>query len=50
MPLAGYQGQPNRPERAAEVFQALCQLRPEPADEIAEALQRNAQTLFALPA
>lgn len=32
MPLAGYQGQPNRPERAAEVFQTLCELRPEPAD------------------
>ncbi|CAI0943195.1 TatD family hydrolase [Serratia ficaria] len=46
MPLAGYQGQPNRPERAAEVFQVLCGLRPEPADEIADALQRNAQALF----
>ncbi|WAY99718.1 TatD family hydrolase, partial [Serratia marcescens] len=49
MPLAGYQGQPNRPERAAEVFQTLCELRPEPADEIAAHLQRNAQALFAMP-
>ncbi|BBI91064.1 putative DNase [Serratia symbiotica str. Tucson] len=48
MPLAGYQGQPNRPERIAEVFQVLCSLRPEPADEIADHLQRNAQALFAL--
>ncbi|OMQ22412.1 TatD family hydrolase [Serratia oryzae] len=48
MPLAGYQGQPNRPERAAEVFQALCQLRPEPPDEIAHCLQKNALSLFAL--
>ncbi|RLO41171.1 TatD family hydrolase [Serratia marcescens] len=49
MPLAGYQGQPNRPERAAEVFQTLCELRPEPTDEIAAHLQRNAQALFAMP-
>ncbi|PVZ84281.1 metal-dependent hydrolase [Serratia sp. S1B] len=48
MPLAGYQGQANRPERVLEVFQALCQLRPEPPDEIAEQLQQNACSLFAL--
>ncbi|VTR32369.1 Uncharacterized deoxyribonuclease YjjV [Serratia fonticola] len=48
MPLAGYQGQPNRPERAAEVFQVLCQLRPESADDIAGQLQQNSQSLFAL--
>ncbi|KEY58577.1 TatD family hydrolase [Serratia sp. DD3] len=48
MPLAGYQGQANRPERVLEVFQALCQLRPEPPDEIAEHLQQNACSLFAL--
>lgn len=50
MPLAGYQGLPNRPERAAEVFHQLCQLRPEPADEIATSLQRNAAELFAFSA
>ncbi|AHG21093.1 deoxyribonuclease YjjV [Chania multitudinisentens RB-25] len=48
MPLAGYQGQPNRPERAAEVFQALCGLRPESPDEIAHHLHQNTQSLFAL--
>lgn len=48
MPLAGYQGQPNRPERAADVFQALCLLRPEPADTIATQLQQNTRTLFAI--
>ncbi|MCS3405814.1 TatD family hydrolase [Serratia sp. AKBS12] len=46
MPLAGYQGQPNRPERAAKVFEVLCQLRPESADEIAAQLQHNADSLF----
>jgi len=48
MPLAGYQGQPNRPERAADVFQVLCQLRPEPPDEIAAQLQLNTESLFHL--
>lgn len=46
MPLAGYQGQPNRPERAAEVFQVLCQLRPESPDQIAAQLQHNTHALF----
>jgi TatD DNase family protein len=50
MPLAGYQGQANRPERAAEVFQVFCQLRAESPDDIAAQLQHNAQSLFALPA
>lgn len=48
MPLAGYQGQANRPERAADVFQALCLLRPEPAETIATQLQQNTRTLFAI--
>ncbi|NLU16460.1 MAG: metal-dependent hydrolase [Serratia liquefaciens] len=48
MPLAGYQGQPNRPERAAEVFQVLCQLRPESPDQIAAQLQHNTHALFTL--
>ncbi|MBI3309818.1 MAG: TatD family hydrolase [Serratia liquefaciens] len=46
MPLAGYQGQPNRPERAVEVFQTLCQLRSESPDDIAAQLQHNAHALF----
>ncbi|END50658.1 hypothetical protein ECBCE006MS23_5099 [Escherichia coli BCE006_MS-23] len=41
MPLNGFQGQPNRPEQAAGVFAVLCELRPEPADEIAEVLLNN---------
>lgn len=48
MPLNGWQGQPNRPERAALVYQTLCELRPEPADEIAAALKDNAEKLFNL--
>lgn len=47
MPLNGWQGQPNRPERAAKVFDALCELRPEPAEIIANALKNNADELFA---
>lgn len=46
MPLNGFQGQPNRPEQAAKVFDALCELRPEPADVIADALYRNTTALF----
>lgn len=44
MPLSGYQGQPNRPER----FAALCQLRPEPSAVIADALYQNSLRLFGL--
>ena len=50
MPLYGFQGQPNRPERACNVFEVLCQLRSESPDVIADALWHNAQQLFALPA
>ena len=48
MPLNGFQGQPNRPEQAARVFTTLCELRPEPADEIAQALLDNTRALFGL--
>jgi len=48
MPLNGFQGQPNRPEQAARVFTTLCELRPEPAEDIAEALLANTRQLFAL--
>lgn len=50
MPLQGFQGQPNRPERARDVFNVLCQLRCEPPEVIAEALWCNSCRLFALPA
>ena len=46
MPLNGFQGQPNRPEQAARVFAVLCELRPEPADEIAEVLLNNTNEVF----
>lgn len=46
MPLNGYQGQPNRPERIAEVFTHLCLLRPEPPEQIAHAIHQNACALF----
>jgi TatD DNase family protein len=46
MPLNGWQGQPNRPERVADVFQTLCELRPESPAEIAQALIYNADKLF----
>lgn len=48
MPLNGFQGQPNRPEQAARVFTALCELRPEPAAVIAHALLENSRTLFGI--
>lgn len=48
MPLNGFQGQPNRPERAASVYQTLCELRPESAVEIASALKDNTEKLFSL--
>jgi TatD DNase family protein len=48
MPLAGFQGQPNRPERIAQVFSVLCELRPESPDEIARQIYQNSVTLFAM--
>ncbi len=46
MPLNGFQGQPNRPEQAARVFDSLCELRAEPAQEIEAALLVNTKNLF----
>lgn len=48
MPLQGFQGQPNRPERAASVFSILCQLRSETPEEIATALLSNTRRVFNL--
>lgn len=48
MPLNGWQGQPNRPERAATVYQTLCELRPESPADIAIALKNNTEALFSL--
>lgn len=49
MPLQGFQGQPNRPERAAVVFDVLCELRPESPEDIAAALLANTRRVFNLP-
>ncbi|WGO84065.1 TatD family hydrolase [Arsenophonus apicola] len=46
MPLAGFQGQVNRPERIHLVFETLCNLRQEPAEEIAAQLYNNSLQLF----
>lgn len=46
MPLNGYQGVPNRPEQVVRVFAALCELRQEPPDVIAETIFNNAIVLF----
>ncbi|MCE9890855.1 TatD family hydrolase [Kluyvera intermedia] len=46
MPLNGFQGQPNRPERVADVFTHLCALRDEPPEQIAQALHDNTYALF----
>jgi TatD DNase family protein len=49
MPLQGFQGQPNRPERAATVFDILCSLRSETPEQIALALLDNTRRIFNLP-
>ncbi|MDX7985805.1 metal-dependent hydrolase [Xenorhabdus sp. 12] len=48
MPLSGYQGQPNRPERVAQVFSALCGLRREAPIDIANQIYGNSKKLFSL--
>ncbi|WP_445495092.1 TatD family hydrolase [Photorhabdus sp. SF281] len=48
MPLFGFQGEPNRPERITGVFASLCELRRESADEIAVQLYSNSVELFRL--
>ncbi|OOF35980.1 TatD family hydrolase [Rodentibacter heidelbergensis] len=46
MPVFGFQGQPNRPERIVESFNALCSLRNEPKDEIAQVIWEKSVNLF----
>lgn len=48
MPLQGFQGQPNRPERVKNVWQSLCELRSEPPELIAETIRETTRALFAL--
>lgn len=45
MPVYGFQGEPNRPERLLQSFQALCTLRSETETQIAETIWQNS-TIF----
>lgn len=46
MPVQGFQGQPNRPERIKNVWQSLCEIREESPQEIAETIRENTRKLF----
>lgn len=46
MPLNGYQGQKNRPERVAEVLNELILLRSESEQTVAEQVFENSKTVF----
>lgn len=46
MPVFGFQGQPNRPERIVESFKALCLLRNESAELIKQIMWENSTKLF----
>ena len=47
MPVFGFQGQPNRPERVQQVFKVLCELRRETPEMIAETIWQNSLRKFA---
>ncbi|MGL5007063.1 MAG: TatD family hydrolase [Plesiomonas sp.] len=46
MPVCGQQGELNRPERLVDIFTALCALRSESPQEIAETVYKNSMELF----
>ncbi|MDO4697907.1 MAG: TatD family hydrolase [Pasteurellaceae bacterium] len=46
MPVFGYQGQPNRPERLRQTFDSLCQLRSESPEQIADTIWQTSEKLF----
>lgn len=48
MPLFGYQGKRNEPERLVDVFQAFCALRTESQEDIARALNDNLKQSLAI--
>lgn len=48
MPVQGRQGQRNEPSCLTQVFDALCDIRSEPPQQIREALMRNTERLFRL--
>ncbi|MGO3055669.1 TatD family hydrolase [Halomonas sp. AOP43-A1-21] len=46
MPVQGFQGEPNRPERIRHIWNSLCEIREESPEEIAEAIRDNTRRLF----
>ncbi|WP_440875706.1 TatD family hydrolase [Thalassotalea sp. PLHSN55] len=46
MPLFGFQGQSNSPLRLINIFEQLCQIRPESKEEIAAIIEQNIEQLF----
>ncbi|XWY19725.1 TatD family hydrolase [Bisgaard Taxon 45] len=48
MPIYGFQGQVNRPERIANIFTHLCELRAEKPEEIKRAIWQNSCKLFSV--
>ncbi len=46
MPVLGFQGEPNRPERLNVSFRALCALRTESPEQIAETIWQTSEKLF----
>lgn len=47
MPVFGFQGQPNRPERLLHIFKVLCELRKESPAQIEHQIWQNSCSLFA---
>ncbi|UDW82841.1 TatD family hydrolase [Pasteurella canis] len=47
MPVFGFQGQVNRPERVFNVFQSLCELRTETPEQIEQCIWQQSVDLFA---
>ncbi|WP_299260892.1 TatD family hydrolase [uncultured Kushneria sp.] len=48
MPVQGFQGEPNRPERINHIWQSLCEIRKESPEEIADTIRANTRRLFGL--
>lgn len=48
MPVSGFQGEPNRPERIELIFKSLCEIRHEKPAEIVQQLYINSLSLFNL--
>ncbi len=46
MPIFGHQGQPNQPARIQQIFQTLCELRPESPEQIKHTIWQNSTVLF----